>query len=173
MCGLHGVIRWFKFILGVFHYKVVLFQCEWYNTGTNGWRRTIRTNAHCTSIDVTIQWYKNDSFILPSQARQVFYLQNTKLGEPWKIVQSIQHRGVFDVSEVGGGESNDNTEDSVIFQQEAIVDVVSINVKDNIIDYCMGDVENEVVLEGGTSRDVNQNEEHDIPDVNLDMVYDM
>ena len=88
-------------------------------------------------------------------------------------MQSIQHRGVFDVSEVGGGESNDNTEDSVVFQQEAIVDVVSINVKDNIIDYCMGDVENEVVLEGGTSRDVNQNEEHDIPDVNLDMVYDM
>ena len=100
VCGLHGVIRWFKFILGVFHHKVVLFQCEWYNTGTNGWRRTIRTNAHCTSIDVTIQWYKNDPFILPSQARQVFYLQNTKLGEPWKIVQSIQHRGVFDVPEV-------------------------------------------------------------------------
>ena len=46
-------------------------------------------------------------------------------------------------------------------------------LKDNIIDYCMGDVENEVVLEGGTSRDANQNEEHDIPDVNLDMVYDM
>ena len=88
-------------------------------------------------------------------------------------MQSIQHRGVFDVSEVGGGESNDNTEDSDVFQQEAIVDVVSINVKDNIIDYCMGDVENEVVFEGGTSRDANQNEEHDIPDVNLDMVYDM
>ena len=72
-------------------------------------------------------------------------------------MQSIQHRGVFDVLEVGGGESNDNTEDSDAFQQEAIVDVVSINVEDNIIDYCMGDVETEVVLEGGTSRDANQN----------------
>ena len=72
-------------------------------------------------------------------------------------MQSIQHRGVFDVLKVGDGESNDNTEDSDAFQQEAIVDVVFINVEDNIIDYCMGDVETEVVLEGGTSRDANQN----------------
>ena len=80
---------------------------------------------------------------------------------------------MFDVPEVGGGESNDNTENSDAFQQEAIVDVVSINVEDNIIDYYMGDVEIEVVLESGTSRDANENEEHDIPDVNLDMDYDM
>ena len=38
---------------------------------------------------------------------------------------------------------------------------------------CMGDVETEVVPEGGTSRDANQNEEHDIPNVDLDMDYDM
>ena len=77
--------------------------------------------------------------------------------------------------EVGGEESNDNTEDSDTFQQEVIVDVVSINVEDNIIDYCMGDVETEVVLEDGTSRDANQNEEHGIPDVDVDvdMDYDM
>ena len=81
--------------------------------------------------------------------------------------------GVFDVPEVRGGESNDNTEDSDAFQQEAIVDVVPINVEDNIIEYCMVDVETEVVSEGGISRDVNQNEEHDIPYVDLDMDYDM
>ena len=96
-----------------------------------------------------------------------------KLCERWKIVQSIQHRRVFDVPEVGGGEPNDNTEDSDAFQQETIVDVVSINVEDNIIDYYMGDVEIEVVLEGRTSRDANENEEHDIPDVDLYMDYDM
>ena len=37
----------------------------------------------------------------------------------------------------------------------------------------MGDVETEFVPEGGTLRDANQNEEHDIPNVNLDMDYDM
>ena len=105
----------------------------------------IKTDAHCTSIDVTSWWYENDPFIFPSQARQVFYLQNTKLGKSWKIVQSIQHRGVFDVLKVGGGESNDNIEDSDTFQQEAIVDVAFINVEDNIIEYNMGDVETKVV----------------------------
>ena len=79
---------------------------------------------------------------------------------------------MFDVSEVKGGQSNDNTKDSDAFQQEAIVDVVPINVEDNI-EYCMGDVETEVVLERRTSRDANQNEEHDIPDVDLDMDYNM
>ena len=154
-------------------HKVILFRCECYNIGSNGRRRTIRTNTHCTSIDVTSQWYENNPFILPSQARQVFYLQNTKLDESQKIVQSIQHRGEFDVSEVEGGESNDNIKDCDAFQQEAIIDIVSINVKDNIIDYCMGDVETEVILKGVTLRDVNQNEEHDIPNVDLDMDYDM
>ena len=80
---------------------------------------------------------------------------------------------MFDIPEVGGGESNDNIEDSDAFQQEAIINVVSINVEENIIEYCMGDVETEVVLERRTSRDANQNEEHDIPDVDVDMDYDI
>ena len=80
---------------------------------------------------------------------------------------------MFDVPEVGGGESNDNTEDSDAFQQKAIVDVVPINVEDNIIEYWMGDVETEVVPECGTSRDANQNEKHDIPNVDLDMDYNI
>ena len=37
----------------------------------------------------------------------------------------------------------------------------------------MGDVETEVVPEGGTSEDANQNKEHDISNVDLDMDYDM
>ena len=80
---------------------------------------------------------------------------------------------MFDVPKVESEESNDNTENSDAFQQEAIVDVVPINVEDNIIEYCIGDIETEVVLEGGTSRNANQNEEHDIPNVDLDMDYDM
>ena len=79
---------------------------------------------------------------------------------------------MFDATEVKGGESNDNTKDSDAFQQEAIVDVVPINVEDNI-EYCMGDVETEVVPKGGTSRDANQNEKHDISNVDLDMDYDI
>ena len=78
---------------------------------------------------------------------------------------------MFDVPEVRGEESNDNTEDSDAFQQKAI-DVVPINVEDNI-EYCMSDVKAKVIPEGGTSRDATQNEEYDITDVDVDMDYDM
>ena len=88
-------------------------------------------------------------------------------------MQCIKHRGVFDVPEVRGGESNENIEDSNTFQQKKIVNVVPINVEDNIIEYYMSLVKTEVVPEGGTSRDTNQNEEHDIPNLDLDMDYDM
>ena len=70
-------------------------------------------------------------------------------------MQCIQYKGVFDVPEAESEKTNDNTENSDAFQQEAIVDVVPINVKDNIIEYCMGDVETEVVPEGGTSKNAN------------------
>ena len=80
---------------------------------------------------------------------------------------------MFDVLEVKSGKSNDNLEDSDAFQQEAIVDAISINIEDNIIYYCIGDVETNVILKGGISRDANQNEEHDIFDIDLDMDYDM
>ena len=59
-----------------------------------------RTDSHCTSIDVTSRWYKNDHFILPSQAKQVFYLDDTKFGETWKVVQWVKHREMYDVAEV-------------------------------------------------------------------------
>ena len=68
---------------------------------------------------------------------------------------------MFDVLEVEEGESNDNIEANDVFQQEEIIDVVPINVEDNV-QYYIGDVEVEVVHEGGTSRDANQNEEHGI-----------
>ena len=60
--------------------KVVLFECEWYDTSITG-RRTIQTDAHCSSVDVTIKWYVGDPFILPSQAKQVFYLNDTNVGK--------------------------------------------------------------------------------------------
>ena len=88
-----------------------------YNTGNTGRRKMIQTEKHCTSIDVSSRWYQNDHFILPSQAKQVFYLRDTKLGGHWQVVQCVQLRGVFDVPEVGDGESNNDTEANDTFQQ--------------------------------------------------------
>ena len=61
---------------------IIKFQCEWYNTGNTSRKRTIRTETHYININVMSRWYKNDSFILPSQAKQIFYPPDTKSGEP-------------------------------------------------------------------------------------------
>ncbi|XP_028086586.1 uncharacterized protein LOC114287444 [Camellia sinensis] len=161
------------------HNKVVLFQCEWYNTGNTGRSRTLRTDDYCTSIDVTSRWYQHDPFILPSQAKQVFYLNDTKWGQPWQVVQRVQHRGVFDVPEVGDGESLHEPEENDVFQQENITDVVPIDIGPNVQCYRDG-VEAEVVTRVRSSDETmiqkradKQNEECDEPDVDYDMDLDV
>ena len=148
-----------------------------YNIGNTGRRKTIQTEKHCTNIDVSSRWYQNDPFILPSQAKQVFYLRDNKLGGHWQVVQCVQLRGVFDVPEISDGESNDDTEANDAFQQETIVGVVPIEVANND-QYCRDDVEAEVIPTDETMAKHggnNEDEEHDILDVDMDvdMDYDM
>ncbi|GMP61281.1 hypothetical protein CsSME_00045919 [Camellia sinensis var. sinensis] len=156
--------------------KVVLFQCEWYNTGNTGRSRTVRADTYCTSIDVTSRWYQSDPFILPSQAKLVFYLNDTKWGQPWQVVQRVQHRGVFDVPEVGDGEPPDQPEFNDAFQQENINSVVPINIED-IIRFHRDDIEAEVIS-NKTKRDGRDDEEDEElgvldDDMDLDMEPDM
>ncbi|KAH7862720.1 hypothetical protein Vadar_008568 [Vaccinium darrowii] len=127
--------------------NVILFQCEWYNTGNTGRNYTIRADNYCTSIDVKSRWYQSDPFILPSQAKQVFYLNDTKWGEPWQVVQLVQHRGVFDIPEVGDSEPPDPQECNDAFQQESMTSGVPIDMADNI-SYHREDVEVEVIVRG-------------------------
>ncbi|XP_058202924.1 uncharacterized protein LOC131317385 [Rhododendron vialii] len=72
----------------LFGHRVVLFQCEWYNSGCS---RFFRVDTHCSSIDVRSRWYKDDPFVFPSQVQQVFYIADTELGEHWKVVERIHH----------------------------------------------------------------------------------
>ncbi|XP_058217220.1 uncharacterized protein LOC131328268 [Rhododendron vialii] len=48
--------------------------------------RFFRVDAHCSSIDVKSQWYKDDPFVFPSQVQQVFYIADTKLGNNYRFV---------------------------------------------------------------------------------------
>lgn len=113
----------------LFNHRVVLFQCEWFNTGNN---RTYRVDEHCTSIDIRSRWYKDDPFVLPSQVQQVFYVNDTKLGVNWKIVQRFHHRGIWDVPELEEEEPND-VADSVlneVYQQDEVDRIIPIVVED-------------------------------------------
>ena len=59
----------------------------------------MKDDGYFRSINVERYWYKNDPYILATQAAQVFYLNDTKLGKGWKVVQKFEHRHLYDVTE--------------------------------------------------------------------------
>lgn len=140
----------------MFGHRVVLFQCEWFNTGSN---RTFRTETHLTTIDVRSRWYQNDPFVLPSQVQQVFYVNDTKLGEHWKVVERFQRRGIWNVPELEDVDPDDNELPipNDVFQQDETTEIVQISIADSIsntlrrTDIAPDIIPSQVVLQSSTS----------------------
>ena len=78
--------------------QFVLFRCDWFDIDDK--KKGIQKDDYFTSLNVSKRWYENDPFVLVIQAKQVFYLNDPKLGTNWQIVQEIHHRHVYDVPEV-------------------------------------------------------------------------
>lgn len=77
---------------------VNLFKCQWYDTSSR--KHRISVTDGFTSINTRYRWYKDEPFILASQAIQVFYLDDYQLGQDWRIIQQIQPKRVWDIPEV-------------------------------------------------------------------------
>lgn len=97
---------------------VVLFQCSWYDL--KGKKTGMQDDGYFRSINVEHYWYKNDPYILATQAAQVFYLNDTKLGKGWKVVQKFEHRHLYDVTEKEGHTSDAAYQDDVSSSWEHI-----------------------------------------------------
>lgn len=130
----------------LYGHKVVLFQCEWFNTSS---RKTMYIDAHVTSTDVRSWWYQSDPFVLPSNVQQVFYVNDTKFGAHWQVVQRVQHRGVWDVSELDDDDDEPNSIELAIpndaFQQDETTEAVPIVVEDTNYQYCRDDIDPEII----------------------------
>jgi hypothetical protein len=74
-----------------------LFKCDWFKL--DGKKTEVQYDGFFKSINVGSQWYKDDSLILATQARKVFYLPDTKLGKGWQVVQTYDHRHLYNVRE--------------------------------------------------------------------------
>jgi len=59
----------------------------------------MKDDGYFKSINIQGRWYKNDPFILATEASQVFFLEDNKLGPSWRVVQDFGHRHIFDVEE--------------------------------------------------------------------------
>ena len=64
--------------------SVVLFKCDWFKL--DGKKTELKNDGFFESINVGSMWYKDDSLILATQARNVFYLPDTKYGTNWQVV---------------------------------------------------------------------------------------
>jgi len=51
----------------------------------------MKDDGYFKSINIEGQWYKNDPFILATEASQVFFLEDTKFGSSWRVVQEFGH----------------------------------------------------------------------------------
>jgi len=77
--------------------SIILLRCEWYNL--EGRTYQMKDDGYFKSINIEGRWYKNDPFILATEASQVFFLEDTKFGSSWRVVQEFGHRHIFDVEE--------------------------------------------------------------------------
>lgn len=107
--------------------RVFLFKCDWWDVGS---RTGIRVDKHFTSVNASRTWYNNDPFVLANQARQVFYVNDTKLRGDWKVVQRINPRNVYDVLEKE--EANMGKGSIEAYQQEEQVAEDGIILQDHI-----------------------------------------
>ena len=88
---------------------VVLLRCDWYNQDgkSGGKSEGISNDGHYKSINITSLWYKDDPFILATQARKIFYMEDTRLGKEWRVVQKFESRDAFDVNEIIEGSEDE------------------------------------------------------------------
>ncbi|KAL2498312.1 DUF4216 domain-containing protein [Abeliophyllum distichum] len=55
------------------------------------------TENNVTGIDISAETFKDDQFILASQAQQVFYIGDPSRGPNWRVVQVIHHMRTWDI----------------------------------------------------------------------------
>lgn len=90
----------FSYIMGR---RIILFKCKWFDTDPR--KKRVINDKNITSIFINAEWYKDDPFILASQAQQVFYIPDPLNGRNWSVVHTFTHRHVWDIPE------NDKEED--------------------------------------------------------------
>nr|GFA26321.1 hypothetical protein [Tanacetum cinerariifolium] len=82
----------FKYLL----FKVVLFRVKWFDTQNQGRKvKRLVLKNNITQIDTRGGAFKNDQYILVTQVKQVFYLED-KAKPHWQVVEHVNHKKFSD-----------------------------------------------------------------------------
>ncbi|WJZ84642.1 hypothetical protein VitviT2T_004236 [Vitis vinifera] len=138
MIDFYGVLLNVVVLDYIFNNQVVLFKCEWFDTDPN--KKRLQDDGVLRCINVDNKWYEEDPYVLASQAQQIFYVNDPKLGSSWKVVQKVLHRHIFDVPEqtTTNDSENDNEDPTTeeAYQENDSTDIVwSVNQDCNVLQY--------------------------------------
>ena len=65
--------------------QVILFKCLWFDTNPHN-RTSVKRDHGLLSVNTMRHWYDEDPYILATMAKQIFYLDDPKAGNGWKVV---------------------------------------------------------------------------------------
>ncbi|GJZ58662.1 hypothetical protein Tco_0614478 [Tanacetum coccineum] len=78
----------FKYLL----FKVALFRVKWFDTSNKERKvKKLVLRNNMTQIDCSREAFKDDQYILVTQVKQVFYLED-KTKPHWKVVEHVNHK---------------------------------------------------------------------------------
>ena len=78
--------------------QVILFKCQWFDTNPNRLGGVTRDHG-LLSMNTTKTWYDDDPYILANMAKQIVYVDDPKARRGWKVVQKMDHRNVYAITE--------------------------------------------------------------------------
>ncbi|XP_042972709.1 uncharacterized protein LOC122304500 [Carya illinoinensis] len=97
-------------------HRVYLFECDWFDVGDR--KRGVRVDDHMISVNMSRTWYKDEPFMLASQADQCFYIRDLRVKGNWGVVQNYTNRNVYNIpsmsrsnADINDGESSTNEAD--------------------------------------------------------------
>ncbi|GJR59179.1 hypothetical protein Tco_1501341 [Tanacetum coccineum] len=97
--------------------RVLAFKCEWFKVdNANG--QQVDKESGSTSVNTSRKWYVDQPYILASQAKQVFYVPDLKLGRNWYVVESNDPRTLYNVPVDEGAEAERHHVDEVYQEEE-------------------------------------------------------
>ncbi|CAM8905163.1 unnamed protein product [Rhodiola kirilowii] len=102
---------------------VVIFQCKWFDTDSSE-GGNIKLEHGILMIDTSNTWYEDAPYCLAKHAHQVFYLEDPKFADNWKIVNVVAQRGTYSHSCVGTSEN--------AFQEDVTLNIPPYNC--NVLD---------------------------------------
>ncbi|GJU15177.1 hypothetical protein Tco_1143143 [Tanacetum coccineum] len=76
-------------------FKVALFRVKWFDTRNNGRVKKLTFRNGMTQIIGSGEWWKNDQYILATQVKQVFYLEDPAKPNV-KVVEHVNHKKFSD-----------------------------------------------------------------------------